>query len=209
MTSTGKRSGESWESHPMSPSPCSSAVSTSTARDSTCSCVGSAMLPGGTWLWSARGFETSTAWRGSSAVSAWRERVHLVGERHGRRLQESVCAADLFALMSRWEGLPMALLEALSLATPAVVSPAVERAHRRRCGGRRLGCRRRGSRAAAASAAGRRKGRAPGTRLRGPGALEAVRLGLSGGTVRERVRAGRNQTIGLTNLGFHGESPAV
>jgi glycosyltransferase involved in cell wall biosynthesis len=55
------------------------------------------------------------------------DRVHLVGERHGRRLQESVCAADLFALMSRWEGLPMVLLEALSLAKPAVVSPAVER----------------------------------------------------------------------------------
>jgi glycosyltransferase involved in cell wall biosynthesis len=55
------------------------------------------------------------------------ERVHLVGERHGRRLQESVSAADLFVLMSRWEGLPMALLEALALATPAVVSPAVER----------------------------------------------------------------------------------
>jgi glycosyltransferase involved in cell wall biosynthesis len=55
------------------------------------------------------------------------ERVHLVGERHGRSLQDSVGAADLFTLMSRWEGLPMALLEALSLATPAVVSPAVER----------------------------------------------------------------------------------
>jgi glycosyltransferase involved in cell wall biosynthesis len=55
------------------------------------------------------------------------ERVHVVGERHGRRLQESVYAADLFALTSRWEGLPMALLEALSLARPAVVSPAVER----------------------------------------------------------------------------------
>jgi glycosyltransferase involved in cell wall biosynthesis len=55
------------------------------------------------------------------------QRVHLVGERHGRRLQESVGAADLFTLMSRWEGLPMALLEALSLATPAIVSPAVER----------------------------------------------------------------------------------
>jgi glycosyltransferase involved in cell wall biosynthesis len=55
------------------------------------------------------------------------ERVHLVGERHGRRLQESVSSADLFALTSRWEGLPMVLLEALALARPAVVSPAVER----------------------------------------------------------------------------------
>jgi glycosyltransferase involved in cell wall biosynthesis len=53
------------------------------------------------------------------------DRVHLVGERHGRALLESLGAADLFALMSRWEGLPMALLEALSVATPAVVSPAV------------------------------------------------------------------------------------
>jgi glycosyltransferase involved in cell wall biosynthesis len=55
------------------------------------------------------------------------ERVHLVGERHGRRLLEGVGAADVFALMSRWEGLPMALLEALSLSTPAIVSSAVER----------------------------------------------------------------------------------
>jgi glycosyltransferase involved in cell wall biosynthesis len=54
-------------------------------------------------------------------------RIHLVGERHGRALQESVGSSDLFALMSRWEGLPMALLEALSLAKPAVVSPTVGR----------------------------------------------------------------------------------
>jgi len=54
-------------------------------------------------------------------------RVHFVGERHGRHLQESVFGADVFALTSRWEGMPMALLEALALARPAVVSPAVER----------------------------------------------------------------------------------
>jgi glycosyltransferase involved in cell wall biosynthesis len=57
-----------------------------------------------------------------------RDRVHLVGERHGRALLESVASADIFALVSRWEGLPMALLESLSLGVPAVVSPAVERA---------------------------------------------------------------------------------
>jgi glycosyltransferase involved in cell wall biosynthesis len=55
------------------------------------------------------------------------DRVHFVGERHGRQLQESVYGADVFALTSRWEGMPMALLEALALARPAVVSPAVER----------------------------------------------------------------------------------
>ena len=56
------------------------------------------------------------------------DRIHLAGERHGRELQESVASADLFALLSRWEGLPMALLEALSLSVPAVVSAPVERA---------------------------------------------------------------------------------
>ena len=55
------------------------------------------------------------------------DRVHFVGERHGRHRQESVYGADVFALTSRWEGMPMALLEALALARPAVVSPAVER----------------------------------------------------------------------------------
>jgi glycosyltransferase involved in cell wall biosynthesis len=56
------------------------------------------------------------------------DRIHLLGERHGRGLQESVAGADLFAMLSRWEGMPMALLEALSLSVPAVVSRAVERA---------------------------------------------------------------------------------
>jgi glycosyltransferase involved in cell wall biosynthesis len=54
------------------------------------------------------------------------DRVHLAGERHGRALREAVAAADVFALLSRWEGLPMALLEALSASKPALVSPEVE-----------------------------------------------------------------------------------
>jgi glycosyltransferase involved in cell wall biosynthesis len=60
------------------------------------------------------------------ATLGLRERVRLVGERHGRRLQESVSAGDLFTLLSRWEGLPMSLLEAFSLEKPAVVSSAVD-----------------------------------------------------------------------------------
>ena len=54
-------------------------------------------------------------------------RVHFTGERHGRGLREALAGGDLFALPSRWEGLPMALLEALSYGTPAVVSPEVGR----------------------------------------------------------------------------------
>lgn len=55
------------------------------------------------------------------------DRVHTVGERHGEQLLETLAAADVFTLTSRWEGLPMALLEALSVGTPAIVSRAVER----------------------------------------------------------------------------------
>jgi glycosyltransferase involved in cell wall biosynthesis len=42
-------------------------------------------------------------------------------------LHEAFAAADCFALTSRWEGLPMALLEALAHGIPALVSPAVDR----------------------------------------------------------------------------------
>ncbi len=55
-----------------------------------------------------------------------RDRVHLVLPLRGRRLHEAFAAADLFALMSRWEGLSMSLLEALAMGRPAAVSPEVE-----------------------------------------------------------------------------------
>jgi poly(glycerol-phosphate) alpha-glucosyltransferase len=56
-----------------------------------------------------------------------RSRLTLVGPRQGRELHEAYAAADLFALTSRWEGLPLSLLEALSHGTPALITPAVER----------------------------------------------------------------------------------
>jgi glycosyltransferase involved in cell wall biosynthesis len=55
------------------------------------------------------------------------DRVRLVGERRHLDAAACVASADVFVLASRWEGLPMALLEALSLGTPAVVSEAVDR----------------------------------------------------------------------------------
>jgi glycosyltransferase involved in cell wall biosynthesis len=54
-------------------------------------------------------------------------RLAVVGPRHGRALHEAFAAADCFVLTSRWEGLPLALLEALAHGVPAVVSPAVDR----------------------------------------------------------------------------------
>jgi glycosyltransferase involved in cell wall biosynthesis len=57
-----------------------------------------------------------------------RGRLVFTGPRRGRHLDETLAAADLFAHPSRWEGLPISLLEALRLGTPALVSPAVEQA---------------------------------------------------------------------------------
>jgi glycosyltransferase involved in cell wall biosynthesis len=54
-------------------------------------------------------------------------RLTVVGPQKGRALHEAFAAADCFALTSRWEGLPIALLEALTHGVPAVVSPAVDR----------------------------------------------------------------------------------
>jgi glycosyltransferase involved in cell wall biosynthesis len=54
-------------------------------------------------------------------------RLSLVGPRHGQALHEAFAAADCFALTSRWEGLPLSLLEALAHGIPAVISPAVDR----------------------------------------------------------------------------------
>ena len=51
----------------------------------------------------------------------------LCGPLHGTLVAEALAAADLFVLLSRWEGLPLALLEALSHATPALVSEEVDR----------------------------------------------------------------------------------
>jgi glycosyltransferase involved in cell wall biosynthesis len=55
------------------------------------------------------------------------DRVHEIGALDGRGVHQALAAADVFVLLSRWEGMPMALLEALSHGTPAVVSSAVER----------------------------------------------------------------------------------
>jgi poly(glycerol-phosphate) alpha-glucosyltransferase len=54
-------------------------------------------------------------------------RVTMVGVLHEPEFSQALAAARVFTLQSRWEGLPMALLEALSHGTPALVSHEVER----------------------------------------------------------------------------------
>lgn len=61
--------------------------------------------------------------RGMAAAAGLQDSVRLVGPR--AELAEAYVDADLFALSSRWEGLPYVILEAMSFGLP-VVSTAVD-----------------------------------------------------------------------------------
>jgi glycosyltransferase involved in cell wall biosynthesis len=65
--------------------------------------------------------------RGLARMLGAETRLTFTGPRWGQALHEAFAAADCFALTSRWEGLPLSLLEALAHGIPAVVSPAVDR----------------------------------------------------------------------------------
>jgi len=88
------------------------------------------------------GLATAPAWKLALVGPQWRDsrrrlerlvsrlglegRVFMVGPREGERLRTTQAAGDLFALLSRSEGMPLALFEALEQGRAALVSPEVE-----------------------------------------------------------------------------------
>lgn len=89
------------------------------------------------------GLTTAPAWKLALIGPQWRdsrsrlerlvsklgleERVFMVDPREGERLRTALAAADLFVLLSRSEGMPLALFEALEQGRAALVSHEVEK----------------------------------------------------------------------------------
>jgi glycosyltransferase involved in cell wall biosynthesis len=72
------------------------------------------------WPWPSSSFPWATAWRALAQALGLAERVRFLGARQD--VAEVLAEAQVFALATHWEGLPLSVLEAMRSGLPVVAT---------------------------------------------------------------------------------------